>query len=92
MGRVLCEANAAGVPVLASRSGGIPSVIQHNTNGLLFEPEDIEDFVTKAATLRRDEKSCRAMTERGREMAAEQFDWSVIVGAHEALFKQVLRA
>ena len=47
MGRVLCEANAAGVPVLASRSGGIPSVVTHGDNGLLFESDDAGDFLVQ---------------------------------------------
>jgi glycosyltransferase involved in cell wall biosynthesis len=41
MGRVLCEANAAGLPVLASANGGIPSVITHEENGLLFPEGDL---------------------------------------------------
>ena len=45
MGRVLCEANAAGIPVLASRSGGIPSVVTHEDNGLLFDSDDAADFL-----------------------------------------------
>jgi glycosyltransferase involved in cell wall biosynthesis len=37
MGRVLVEAAAAGKPRIGSRVGGIPDVIRHDEDGLLFE-------------------------------------------------------
>lgn len=38
LGYVLLEAGVAGVPVVASRVGGIPEIIEHNRNGLLIPP------------------------------------------------------
>jgi glycosyltransferase involved in cell wall biosynthesis len=38
LGRVILEAFAHGVPVLGSRMGGIPELIQHGENGRLFQP------------------------------------------------------
>jgi len=40
----ILEAFAAGVPVVASRIGGIPEIVSHGTNGLLFEPGNVDDL------------------------------------------------
>jgi glycosyltransferase involved in cell wall biosynthesis len=39
-GIVLCEAASFGVPALATRVGGIPTIVHEHRNGLLFNPED----------------------------------------------------
>jgi glycosyltransferase involved in cell wall biosynthesis len=42
---VVMEALSLGVPVLASRVGALPELIDHGTNGWLCEPGNIDDFV-----------------------------------------------
>jgi phosphatidylinositol alpha-1,6-mannosyltransferase len=92
MGRVLCEANAAGVPVLASRSGGIPSVVTHDDNGLLFESDDAGDFIGQFQRLHHDADLRRRLVQRGRERAEQEFAWPLLVAAHQQCFDEVLGA
>lgn len=90
MGRVLCEANAAGLPVVAANSGGIPSVVQHERNGLLFEPDDIDSLSEQLHRLRAEDNLRRRITQTGRQLAHDEFDWSVVVGRHEKTFAESL--
>jgi len=41
---VIREANSLGLPVIASRIGGIPEAVQEGVNGLLFDPGSAEDL------------------------------------------------
>jgi len=87
MGRVLCEANAAGVPVIASSSGGIPSVISDGVNGLLFPENDgtrLSDCVSRVlgqTPLR------NKLIHDGLARARSNFDWSHILEVHRVAFE-----
>ena len=89
MGRVLCEANAAGLPVLAAASGGIPSVITDGDNGLLFTPDDYADFERQLLRLQQPQL-VQSLVARGLELARQRFDWSHICTVHEGYFQRFL--
>jgi len=91
MGRVLCEANAAGIPVVASRSGGIPSVITDGVNGLLFEAENIEHLIGRIIYLNDNPQVHRDLVHHGLSRARDEFDWSSILAAHRQVFNRLRR-
>lgn len=45
------EAMAQGCPIVASRVGGIPEIIEHERNGMLCAVEDVDDLAAKILTL-----------------------------------------
>ena len=92
MGRVLCEANATGIPVLASRSGGIPSVVTHEDNGLLFDSDDAADFLEQFRRLHEDANLRRRLIQRGHQRAEHEFAWPLLVAAHQQCFDEILAA
>lgn len=48
---VIYEALVYGIPVLASRIGGIPELVREDDNGWLFQPGNVEDFKQKLLSL-----------------------------------------
>lgn len=91
MGRVLCEANAAGIPVIAARSGGIPSVIKNRRNGLLFKPDDVASLIKALKELRGNRELRNRMIKEGLSRAKNKFDWKQIISIHEACIRGILK-
>lgn len=63
----LLEAQAAGLPVVATRVGGIPQVVTDGVNGLLADPDDVASLVEALVPLLADVELARRMGEIGRE-------------------------
>jgi glycosyltransferase involved in cell wall biosynthesis len=65
----LVEAGAAGLPLIATRVGGIPDQVLEGENGFLIEPDDVAAQATAMARLARDEDLRRRMGARARAIA-----------------------
>lgn len=63
----LMEAMAAGLPVVASRRGGIPEIVEHRGNGLTFQAGDVGELAARLAELVADPARRAAMGRAGRE-------------------------
>jgi glycosyltransferase involved in cell wall biosynthesis len=73
LGIVLLEAMALGKPIVASRVGGIPEVVQHGKTGLLVKPADVEALCHGLLTLCHDPATCRQMGEEAKKRVVEYF-------------------
>jgi glycosyltransferase involved in cell wall biosynthesis len=72
-GLVLLEAQATGVPVVASRTGGIPEYVAENRSGFLFEPEDARALARHVRVLCDDALLCRRMGQEARALVIDHF-------------------
>jgi glycosyltransferase involved in cell wall biosynthesis len=70
-GRILLEAMAAGTPVVATRTGGIPATVRDGVNGLLVSPRSPERLATAIDRILGDRELAATMREAGRSVAAE---------------------
>jgi glycosyltransferase involved in cell wall biosynthesis len=69
LGRVALEASARARPVVASRVGGIPELVEDGETGLLVQPEDAAALAAAVVRILDDPAAATAMGERGRRRA-----------------------
>lgn len=89
-GIVLLEANACGKPVVAANVGGVPEVVTHEVNGLLFNPNDIQQMAESINRLYQSPKLAQELGEKGRQIVTEKFNWSKIAADTEGVYQEVL--
>lgn len=85
------EASATGLPVIASRFGGIPEIVSHGETGLLIEPEDAEGFGRAIVSLVEDEDVRIEMGLKGRMRAEARFDWRDSIKRMVEIYRQISR-
>jgi N-acetyl-alpha-D-glucosaminyl L-malate synthase BshA len=89
-GLAALEAMACGSPVVASRAGGLPEVIDDGVNGILEPVGSVEAMGRRAVELLRDPQRSAAMREAAIAKARE-FSSDRIVPMYEQVYEEVLR-
>jgi glycosyltransferase involved in cell wall biosynthesis len=78
---------ACGVPVAASRVGGLPEVIDDGRSGVLFTVGNTDEAAEKAVKLLKDRELYDAVRLAGIDTALEKFAMDKIVDQYEALYR-----
>ena len=87
LSRTSVEAMASGLPVIASRIGGLPCTVTDGVTGLLCDPGDPADLACKIGRLLDDPELRRRMGLAGRKRFEEDFVWEDVI---ERYFRPLL--
>jgi L-malate glycosyltransferase len=88
-GLAALEAMACGTPVVASRVGGLPEVVEEGEGGHLFEIGDVEGMADAAVELLSDEARWKAQAAAARRVAEERFSADLIVPVYERFYRSI---
>jgi len=89
-GLVVAEALACGVPVVATKVGGLPEIVEDGINGFLVEPRSPSAIAEKVIWLLDNKESAKRLGANGRETVAQKFDINTTVREYYELYKEVL--
>ena len=89
-GRVLIEAQAVGVPVVASRIGGINEVVADGEDGLLVDPRDHEGLAKAMLQVLQDAPLAERLIANGRRKAEDRYSLERMGAATLAVYEEAL--
>jgi glycosyltransferase involved in cell wall biosynthesis len=90
LSNTLLESMAAGVPVVATRVGGNPELVEDGATGWLVPPGDPAAVARAVHSLIEDADLAASFGRRARERVAEQFSLARMVGETETFYERVL--
>ena len=86
----ILEAQSTGLPVIATKVGGIPEFLVNNENGFVIDPGDSTQLTQRLLTLLQDPKLAKKMGDHGRRLIEEKLDWRIITGQVIDLYHKLL--
>jgi L-malate glycosyltransferase len=90
-GLAALEAQACEVPVIATRIGGIPEVVNDGESGFLSDVGDIDKMTNDTVRFLNDEELRRSFGERGRELAVLRYSTSKIIPQYIAFYESIVK-
>lgn len=89
-GRVIIEAMSQAVPVVATKAGGVPEIIDHDVSGMMYEVGDTDELARIADRLLRHDGLRRQLGVRGEERVIDHFTIQATAAKVEEVYRSVL--
>ena len=90
-GRVIIEAGACGVPVVATEVGGVSEVIRDGENGILVPPRDINAMAAAITRVLEDKRLSNRLTEKARVIVEKRFSLEELANKTVKVYKEALQ-
>lgn len=87
-GLIMAEAMLMKVPVLGSNAGGVPEIISHKSNGLLFETKNCDDLQSKIDMVIENRELREKIKDNGFKFANKHYDYA----RHFDKFEKIIKA
>lgn len=90
-GIVILEAWAAGLPVVASRVGGIPTLVDDARDAILFDSGDVRCLAEALKALLVDAGRSKALAAAGRAKANARYSWDSVTDKLLSIYEEAIR-
>ena len=89
LGLAIIEAMGAGLPVVASRVGGVPDLVREGETGFMLSPDDVEGYANRIILLLETEQLRKQLGANGRCFAEEHLNKNIILSQLERVYREV---
>lgn len=89
---VLLESLCMGTPIIATRVGGVPDIVEDGVTGVLVEPHAVDDIASGIAHLLREPAWAAQLVQNGRRRIEQRFRFEVRVTHIENIYREVMGA
>jgi glycosyltransferase involved in cell wall biosynthesis len=86
----LIEAQAAGIPFVATKVGGIKDIVSENNTGYLVDLNDSDAFIEKLIHLIENENKRQEMSQKGWSFVQEKFQYKTLIAKTDSYYKFLL--
>jgi spore coat protein SA len=91
LGLVFLEAAASGLPIIATRRGGIPEIVRPDLNGILLErQDDVREIAAAILKLLGDQPRRESLGKQGCQWVRDHFTWEKIAESQAEVYNAVL--